>query len=115
VRQLLITGTAIFLIVTLADAQGGGAAAQGRGGNAPGGDVTTGQPSSNGKTNEGGVVFINPGTPVITDAEANSKPVPRLPDGHVDLTGPWVGGGAVADNELDLGGKRGEEPGLAWE
>ena len=37
--------------------------------------------------------FINPGTPVLRDAEVNSQPIPRLPDGKIDLTGPWVGGG----------------------
>ena len=35
------------------------------------------------------------GTPLISAADA-SKPVPRLPDGRVDLTGPWVGGGSNA-------------------
>ena len=62
-----------------------------------GGDLTRGVPSPDGRTVEGGIAFINPGTPVVKDSEVNSQPVPRLPDGHVDLTGPWVGGGTVAD------------------
>ena len=112
VRQLVIAVTAAVLAATVVGAQG-------RGGNAgraaaQGGDVTSGQPSPSGKTNEGGVVFINPGTPVIPDAQANSQPVPRLPDGHVDLTGPWVGGGAIADIERDGGLKPGELPLLPW-
>src|SRR5262245_47766353 len=68
----------------------------------------------NGQTVEGGVSFINPGTPLVPEAEANSKPVPRLPDGKVDLTGPWVGGGAIADIERDGGLKPGELPLLPW-
>ena len=44
---------------------------QGGGGGAQGGDVrVTGQPAANGQTVEGGVSFINPGTPVLRDAEA---------------------------------------------
>ena len=79
-----------------------------------GGDLTTGVPSPNGRTAEGGVEFINPGTPVLRDSEINSQPVPRLPDGHIDLTGPWVGGGTVADIERDGGLKPGELPLLPW-
>jgi hypothetical protein len=70
--------------------------------------------NANGQTVEGGVSFINPGTPLVSEAEANSKPVPRLPDGKVDLTGPWVGGGAIADIERDGGLKTGELPLLPW-
>ena len=65
-------------------------------------------------TVEGGVGFINPGVPVVTDAEANSQPIPRLPDGTVDLTGPWVRGGTVADIERDGGLVPGELPLLPW-
>jgi hypothetical protein len=64
-------------------------------------------------TVENGVGFINPGSPVIPESEFNSKPIPRLPDGHVDLTGPWVGGGTVADIGRD-GGFQGELPLLPW-
>jgi hypothetical protein len=67
-----------------------------------------------GLTVEGGVAFINPGTPVIADAEISSRPVPRLPDGRIDLTGPWVGGGAIADIERDGGLQPGELPLLPW-
>jgi len=54
-------------------------------------------------TVEGGVSFINPGSPVVSDAVASSQPIPRLPDGKVDLTGPWVGGGTIADIRRDGG------------
>ena len=64
-------------------------------------------------TVEGGVAFINPGSPVVPESEFNSRPIPRLPDGHVDLTGPWVGGGTVEDIGRD-GGLQGEFPLLPW-
>ena len=35
------------------------------------------------------------GTPLLPDNLVN-RPVPRLPDGKPDLTGPWVGGGSLA-------------------
>jgi hypothetical protein len=72
------------------------------------------QQSGNSLTVEGGVAFINPGTPVLPDAEVNSKPIPRLSDGKVDLTGPWVGGGTIADIERDGGLKPGDLPLLPW-
>jgi hypothetical protein len=53
------------------------------------------------------------GSPLVTGAEA-AGPVPKLPDGHVDLTGPWVGGGSNADIEKDGGLKPGELPLLPW-
>lgn len=53
------------------------------------------------------------GSPTVSDAEA-AGPVPRLPDGHVDLTGPWVGGGSNADIERDGGLKPGELPLQPW-
>ena len=43
-----------------------------------------------------------------------ASPIPRLPDGHVDLTGPWVGGGSNGDIERDGGLKPGELPLLPW-
>jgi len=52
-------------------------------------------------------------TPLIADADAR-RPVPRLPDGRVDLTGPWVGGGSNADIEREGGLKPGELPLLPW-
>ena len=65
-------------------------------------------------TTENGVSFINPGSPVLPESEFNSRPIPRLPDGTVDLTGPWVGGGAVADIEANGGLKPGEIQLLPW-
>ena len=76
--------------------------------------VTTGTPSSSSITTNGGVSFINPGTPVLPESEWNSRPVPRLRDGRIDLTGPWVGGGAVGDLERDGGLKPGTLPLLPW-
>ena len=64
-------------------------------------------------TVEGGVAFINPRSPVLPESEFNSRPIPRLPDGKVDLTGPWVGGGTVEDIGRD-GGLQGEFPLLPW-
>ena len=52
-------------------------------------------------------------TPTATPEVANA-PVPRLPDGHVDLSGPWVGGGSNGDIEKDGGLKPGELPLLPW-
>src|SRR5438046_10567110 len=53
------------------------------------------------------------GTPLLPDNLING-PVPRLPDGKPDLTGPWLGGGSNADIETDGGLKRGELPLLPW-
>ena len=62
----------------------------------------------------GGVQQISVGgSPTVPDAEA-AGPVPRLPDGKVDLTGPWVGGGSNGDIERDGGLKPGELPLLPW-
>jgi hypothetical protein len=52
-------------------------------------------------------------TPLISEADA-LRPVPRLPDGRVDLTGPWLGGGSNADIEREGGLKPGELPLLPW-
>jgi hypothetical protein len=52
-------------------------------------------------------------TPLISDADA-LRPVPRLSDGRVDLTGPWVGGGSNADIEREGGLEPGELPLLPW-
>ena len=63
---------------------------------------------------QGGVGFVNSGsTPVVSDADATSQPIPRLPDGRPDLTGPWVavmGGGTLFELERDGGLKPGELP-----
>jgi hypothetical protein len=53
------------------------------------------------------------GSPTVSDADAQG-PVPRLPDGKPDLTGPWVGGGSNADIERDGGLQPGELPLLPW-
>src|SRR5262245_16220768 len=98
VKQLLIS---VAIATLLTPPFAGRVQAQGRGGNT-------------GQTVEGGVSFINPGPPVVSDAEATGKPIPRLPDGKVDLTGPWIGGGAIADIERDGGLKPGELPLLPW-
>ena len=54
------------------------------------------------------------GSPVVPDNLVTSQPIPRLPDGKVDLTGPWVGGGSNGDIERDGGLKAGELPLLPW-
>jgi hypothetical protein len=71
-------------------------------------------PGTPGITVEGGVGFINPGSPVLPESEFTSRPIPRLPDGTVDLTGPWIGGGAIQDLEANGGFKPGELPLLPW-
>ncbi|MBI2189797.1 MAG: hypothetical protein HYU37_22175 [Acidobacteria bacterium] len=60
------------------------------------------------------VPFIFLPSPTVPDSEATSRPIPRLPDGSVDLTGPWVGGGSNVDIELEGGLKPGELPLLPW-
>ena len=62
----------------------------------------------------GEVDYIFLPTPTVSDADAGSQPIPRLPDGKVDLTGPWVGGGSNVDIELEGGLKPGELPLLPW-
>src|ERR1051325_2114013 len=49
------------------------------------------------------------GTPVVPDKLVND-PVPHLPDGHPDVTGPWVYGGSNEDIEIEGGLKPGELP-----
>ena len=80
--------------------------AQGRGGRAGG--------AAGGQTTNGGVSYINPGSPTVPDNLVTSQPIPKLPDGHVDLTGPWVGGGSNGDMEREGGLKPGELPLLPW-
>jgi hypothetical protein len=99
VKQLLLVS---FVLGTLSLVVAGHIQAQGQGG------------GNSGQTVENGVTFINPGSPVVPAAEASSQPVPRLPDGKIDLTGPWVGGGSIADIERDGGLKPGELPLLPW-
>jgi hypothetical protein len=54
------------------------------------------------------------GSPVVPDNQVTSQPIPRLPDGTIDITGPWVGAGSNADIERDGGLKPGELPLLPW-
>ena len=64
---------------------------------------------------QGGVGQIQVGgSPVVPDSEVTSRPVPRLPDGTIDITGPWVGGGSNGNIERDGGLKPGELPLLPW-
>jgi hypothetical protein len=98
-KKLMVVSVAAAALAAVAfiqlDAQGG------RGGGGGGGT-------------DGGVRYINPGSPTVTDAEATSRPIPRLADGKVDMTGPWVGGGSNGDIERDGGLKPGELPLLPW-
>ena len=59
------------------------------------------------------VTFILPRTPMVSEADAG-RPIPRLPDGRIDLTGPWVGGGPIGDIEREGGLQAGELPLLPW-
>jgi hypothetical protein len=59
-----------------------------------------------------GYIFLP--TPTVPESLADSQPIPRLPDGTVDLTGPWVGGGSNTDIELEGRLKPGELPLLPW-
>jgi hypothetical protein len=77
-------------------------------------DAQGGRGGGAGIQSDGGVRYINPGSPTVTDAEATTRPIPRLPDGKVDMTGPWIGGGSNADIERDGGLKPGELPLLPW-
>jgi hypothetical protein len=60
------------------------------------------------------VTHIAPRNPVVADADVNSQPTPRLPDGTIDITGPWFGGGSNSDIEREAGLKPGELPLLPW-
>src|SRR5687767_16005943 len=60
------------------------------------------------------VRHIAPANPVVADKDVNSQPIPRLPDGTIDITGPWVGGGSNDDIEREGGLKPGELPLLPW-
>ena len=98
-KQLLVVSIVSIALATLSLPEAGRLQAQGN-------------PDS--LTVNGGVAFINPGIPVVPYAEVDGQPIPRLPDGKVDLTGPWVRGGTIADIELDGGLQPGELPLLPW-
>ena len=59
-----------------------------------------------------GYIFLP--SPTVPDSDAGSQPIPRLPNGTVDITGPWVGGGSNVDIELEGGFTPGELPLLPW-
>ena len=48
------------------------------------------------------------GSPTVPDNLVTSQPIPRLPDGTIDLTGPWVRGGTNNDMSREGGLKPGE-------
>jgi hypothetical protein len=50
----------------------------------------------------------------LASPEIAKGPVPRMPGGHPDLSGPWVGGGSNDDIEHEGGLKAGEMPLLPW-
>ena len=60
------------------------------------------------------LIPAGPSGPVLTDEALINGPVPRLPDGKPDLTGPWVGGGSNNDIEREGGLGPGELPLLPW-
>ena len=92
----VIVIAAVAVLVTYVQAQRGG-----RGG---------GQPATGKVSADDGRVGSIPvgGSPVVPDDKVTSQPIPKLPDGHVDLTGPWVGGGSNNNMEADAGFKKGE-------
>jgi hypothetical protein len=68
----------------------------------------------NAQQEEERVRHIAPRNPIVADADVNSQPIPRLPDGTIDITGPWFDGGSNGDIERDGGLKPGELPLLPW-
>ena len=113
-RKAFVIAITVAALATILQAQGRGGRG-GRGNDNPGrgdGRETTNQAGV--LTDNGGVRYINPGSPTVPESEINSHPIPRMPDGHVDLTGPWVGGGSNGDIERDGGLKPGELPLQPW-
>src|SRR5687767_6437458 len=97
--SLVIAGVALMLALRL-DAQ------------QPAGGRPVGQ-NPGGVESRVGSISVG-GTPTVPDNQVTSQPIPRLPDGHVDLTGPWVGGGSNGNIERDGGLKAGELRLLPW-
>ena len=91
--SLVIAGIALMLALRLD--------AQQQAGGRPVGQNPGGQENRVGSISVGG-------TPTVPDNQVTSQPIPRLPDGHIDLTGPWVGGGSNNNMEADAGFKKGE-------
>jgi hypothetical protein len=114
VRKLLVISITLAALTVMLQAQGRGGRGGGQG-DAPGrGDGREAGNRAGVLTDNGGIRYINPGSPTVPDAEINSRPIPRMADGHVDLTGPWVGGGSNGDIERDGGLKPGELPLQPW-
>jgi hypothetical protein len=102
VKRFLVLFMTAAVVTGLAFAQ---LHAQGRGGNAQGRGGRGAAPAAG----DGGIGQVNVGgSPVVPDNQVASQPIPKLPDGHVDITGPWVGGGSNNDMEADAGFKKGE-------
>ena len=106
-KRLLVVSLTLAVTAMLAHMQ-----AQGRGGRGAG--AAQGQGAATATPVQEAVRYINPGSPTVPDNMVTSQPIPRLPDGKVDLTGPWVGGGSNGDIERDGGLKPGELPLLPW-
>ena len=104
-KKLLVVSITLAVTVMLAHTH-----AQGRGGRGAG----AAQGAATATPVQEAVRYINPGSPTVPDNLVTSQPIPRLPDGKVDLTGPWVGGGSNGDIERDGGLKPGELPLLPW-
>ena len=90
-------------------------AAQGRGqaqgqGRGQGAGPVQGQPPAGGRFSPKLAGEFTPTTP----DDIAKGPVPRMPDGKPDLSGPWVGGGSNQDIEAQGGLKPGELPLLPW-
>jgi hypothetical protein len=99
-----VTLAAVALLLVHLDAQG-------RGGRGAAGAAPAGQGES---LNRIGQIQVG-GSPVVPDNQVTSQPIPRLPDGKIDLTGPWVGGGSNGDIARDGGLKSNAElPLLPW-
>ena len=123
-RMLAISGTVLgltlaFVVQPQAQAGRGGGQAAGQGaGRGQGAGPGAGQGAGRGAV----VVGQLAGKPVVQPAQrgasyrdsispadpAMNGPVPRLADGHPDLSGPWEGGGSDQDMEIDGGMAKGE-------
>ena len=76
-RKAFVIAVTVAALATILQAQGRGG--RGRGNDNPGrgdGRETTNQAGV--LTDNGGVRYINPGSPTVPDAEANSHPIPRM-------------------------------------
>jgi hypothetical protein len=110
-KKVVIVSIAVLaLVVVLVQAQGRGGRGQGQGQPQGQAEVFSGSQGPGDRVQQ---IQVG-GSPTVPDAEVNSQPIPKLPDGKVDLTGPWVGGGSNADIERDGGLKPGELPLLPW-